>query len=553
MGKTLVGAYPALLAHFAETRRKMTNRDTRIARKYHHATKHSPVSIRQDPHYLDWSNQPAPFKIYPGLNPIPLPADLPNTAVPALEAVKNSVVTRDELIIPDLRQIAYLLYYSAGITKKLVYPRQTIYFRAAACAGALYPIEMYLVCAALPGLEAGVYHFSPADFALRRLRGGDYRGFLSRTCGDEPGIQKAPAVLVYTAITWRSSWKYRARSYRYHFWDAGTMLANTLAACAALGLPASVVMGFVDQDLNHLLGIDGRREKSLALLPVGWADAVQDPMEEVPELKLEVEPLSAQWREYPLIDELHQASMLVDAQTVNQWRNVDFRSKSSPPRGGQYHLIPLDASAYPPRSLEAIILKRGSARRFEREPITFGELSTILEQATSGFPSDWRTPQSSLFNDLYINVHAVDGLPPGSYRYRPGEDHLDLIQSGDFRQPSAYLCLDQPLGGTSSATLFYIADLETILERYGNRGYRLVQLEAGITGGKLYLSAYALGRGVTGLTFFDDEVTRFFLPEYAREEAIFVTALGVPASPLGNRGKLIRMSPGDRVGRREQS
>jgi SagB-type dehydrogenase family enzyme len=531
----------------------MMNRDTRIARKYHQATKHSPLSIRQDPHYLDWSNHPASFKIYPDLNPIPLLAEVPKPAVPALETVKGSAVTRDGQIIPDLRQIAYLLYYSGGITKKLVYPGQTIYFRAAACAGALYPVEMYLVCANLSGLEAGVYHFSPADYALRRLRAGDYRGFLSRACGDEAGIQKAPAVLVYTAITWRSSWKYRARSYRYHFWDAGTIAANTLAACAALGLPARVVMGFVDQDLDHLLGIDGRDEKSLALLPVGWADAIPEPPGAVPQLDLRVEPLSAQWREYPLIDEMHQASHLEDAQKVETWRSADIQLKSPPSPAGEYRLDPLEVRDYPGKSLEEVILKRGSARQFERQAITFGELSTMLDLATRGFPSDGSTPQGALFNDLYLNVHAVDGLPSGAYRYRPGDDHLDLIQPGDFRQYSAHLCLDQLLGGTASATLFYIADLEAILERYGNRGYRLVQMEAGITGGMLYLSAYALGRGATGLTFFDDEVTRFFLPEYAREEAIFVTALGVPASPLGNRGKLIRMRPGDRVGQREQS
>lgn len=527
----------------------MSNRDTRIARKYHQATRHSPISIQQDPHYLDWSNQPAPFKIYPNLKPIPLPADLPKTAMRALEAVRGAGVTRDEEIIPDLHQIAHLFYYSAGITKKLVFPHQSIYFRAAACAGALYPIEMYLACADLPGLEAGVYHFSPADFALRRLREGDHRGSLIRACGDELVLRKAPAVLIYTAITWRSSWKYRARSYRYHFWDNGTILANTLAACTALGLPSRIVMGFVDEDLNHLLGIDGGQEKNLALLPVGQVDALPHLGEEVPELNLEVEPLSAQRRDYPPIDEMHQASMLEDAQTVNEWRKVNVLPKTNPSHAGEYHLDPLDPAAYPDKSLEDVILERGSARRFEQEAITFTELSTMLEVATSGFPSDWRAPESGFFNDLYINVHAVDGLPPGAYRYQPGEDQVVFIGPGEFRQHSAHLCLDQPLGGTASATLFYIADLEAILKRYGNRGYRLVQMEAGVIGGKLYLSAYALGRGATGLTFFDDEVTRFFLPEYARERAVFVTALGVPASPLGNRGKLIRMSPGERLGR----
>ena len=65
-----------------------------------------------------------------------------------------------------------------------------------------------------------------------------------------------------------------------------------------------------------------------------------------------------------------------------------------------------------------------------------------------------------------------------------------------------------------------------MLERFGNRGYRAAQLEGGITGGRLYLAAYALGFGATGLTFFDDEVTDFFSPHAAGKSVMFLTALG---------------------------
>jgi len=76
--------------------------------------------------------------------------------------------------------------------------------------------------------------------------------------------------------------------------------------------------------------------------------------------------------------------------------------------------------------------------------------------------------------------------------------------------------------------IFFLADLNRILERYGNRGYRAVQLEAGAIGGRMYLAAYAQHLGATGLTFFDDDVTNFFSPHAEGKSAIFLLAIGKP-------------------------
>jgi hypothetical protein len=74
--------------------------------------------------------------------------------------------------------------------------------------------------------------------------------------------------------------------------------------------------------------------------------------------------------------------------------------------------------------------------------------------------------------------------------------------------------------------IFFLADLRPILQRFGNRGYRAVQLEAGILGGKIYLAAYAQRLGATGLTFYDDDVIRFFSPHAEGKSAIFLVAVG---------------------------
>jgi SagB-type dehydrogenase family enzyme len=528
----------------------MDNRAIQAARRYHQATKHSQISVQSSRHYLDWDNKPAPFKEYRDVEVIPLPDDLPATGAPALQAIANAGAARAEAV-PDLRQIAYLIYYSAGVTKRLVYPGGEIAFRAAACAGALYPIEIYLVCGDLDGLPAGVYHFGPQAFELRRLRSGDYREFLAQASGNHPDVAAAPAVLVCTAITWRSAWKYQARSYRYHYWDCGTILANSLAACAALDLPARVVTGFVDAGVNQLLGIDGRWEKSLALLPVGRSAQGPPPAPPVVPLDLAVEPLSAEWRDYPSIDELNQASSLGDPAEVGAWRGMgggagEPGSREEEKQAGEsmFALRTMDLAERPGKTIEEVIVRRGSSRRFSQEAIAADELGTALVAAFSDFPADWREAGEVFLNRLYLNLHAVEGAALGAYHFDPGRQGLELLRPGNFRPQSAYLCLGQDLGGTASATAFFLADLDAVLGRFGNRGYRAAQLEAGILGGRLYLAAYALGRGASGLTFFDDDVVNFFSPAAAGLEPMFVVALGVPAPRGASSGRLVYTTPG---------
>src|SRR5512141_3158319 len=85
----------------------------------------------------------------------------------------------------------------------------------------------------------------------------------------EPAVAAAPALLVCTSTFWRNAWKYQARAYRHCFWDSGTLLANLLAVAAADGVPARVVLGFVDGVVNDLLGLQTQREVALALVALG--------------------------------------------------------------------------------------------------------------------------------------------------------------------------------------------------------------------------------------------------------------------------------------------
>jgi SagB-type dehydrogenase family enzyme len=507
----------------------MANRDLESAWSYHNGTKHSYESIHADVHYLDWQNQPLPFKVYQTLEPMALPQDLLSSGVPALSAISalgpaSGASAATPLSLPVL---ASLLYFSAGITRRRQYPGGEILFRAAACTGALYHIELYLVCGDLPALQAGVYHFGPADFALRCLRRGDYRQLLTEATAGEPSVAAAPLIVICTSTFWRNAWKYRSRTYRHCFWDAGTLLANLLAVCAAHAVPATVVMGFVDDTVNHLLGLDTAREVALALVPLGHEPQASTGPAAVPEpLRLTTVPLSNTEVDYPAIRDMHAASALRRADEVAAWRGRTPRPDWPDPGGALFPLQPLGDGEAPTESIERVILRRGSSRRFARVPMSLAQLSTILLRATHGIPADFLASPDATLNDLYLIVNAVDDLPSGAYVFRQDRQALELLKGGTFRREAGYLGLMQEIPADASVDVFFLTDLGAVLGRFGNRGYRAAQLEAGLIGGKLYLAAYAQRLGASGLTFFDDDVTRFFAPHAGEKSVMFLVALG---------------------------
>ncbi len=502
------------------------NRNLEVALDYHNATKHSYASVRSNQHSLDFNNQPIPFKIYPTLEPSPLPAEVRQTGVAALSAI-SEIVPPQTTAAPDLEAIAQLLYLSAGITRHRKYPGGEIYFRAAACTGALYEIELYLICRDLVGLEAGVYHFAAAEFGLRKLRAGDYRSILIDATANETAVAHAPLTIVCTATYWRNAWKYQDRTYRHFGWDNGTLLANLLAVCTALGLPARVVCGFVDDTVNRLLDVDPQREVAFSLVPLGYAAGLPgQPAATIAPLGLETVPLSRHEIDYPLMREMHAASSLGSPEEVAKWRGGTPLTHFPPPGGSVAHLQPLSDAEIPRDPIEQVILRRGSSRKFARTPITLAQLSTMLDRATRGVSADFLGPQGSQLNHLYLIVHAVEGLEPGAYVFHRGRGVLECLKQGDFRDQAGYLGLQQALPADAAADVFFLADLQPILQPFGNRGYRAAQLEAGIIGGKLYLAAYAQHLGATGLTFFDDDVAAFFSPHAEGKSAIFLVALG---------------------------
>jgi SagB-type dehydrogenase family enzyme len=515
----------------------MCNWDTKAALAYHEATKHSGWSIRSSPHRLDWDNKPLPFKIYRGLERFPLAHKFPERDVSPLEAIAWSGASPAERLaqheglerIPDLVALSRVLYLAAGVTKRKHHPGGEVYFRAYANTGALYHVDLYLAVADLPELTAGVYHFGPHDFALRRLRDGDWRSVLVEASGANPDLARAPIIVATASTYWRNSWKYQARTWRHCFWDSGTLHANALAAAASEAFEPRLVLGFADRPVERLLGLDPQREGALTLLALGRTTRPPPKVADPAELRFETESLSAREVDYPAIRDAHAASSLADGAEAAAWRVKTPAQAAPAPHAPPIRLLRATEATPSRESLDQLIRRRGSTRAFDPgRALGFEELSTVLDCAARGLPADFLEPHGATLLDLYLIVNAVEGIAPGAYHYRRDEHSLECLRTGNFRDAAGHLGLDQQLPADAAVNVYSLVDLPRVLEQLGNRGYRAAQLEGGIAGGRMYLAAYAQRFGATGLTFYDDEVTQFFSPHAAGKSVMFLTALGHP-------------------------
>ncbi|SFC28515.1 SagB-type dehydrogenase domain-containing protein [Halobiforma haloterrestris] len=557
------------------------------ALEYHERTKHSPRSVRAAGPGLDFENKPRPYKVYTDRPTEPLAERIRPPQQPALAAIAEptpdgwrAVVddpADDARVGPDRETVTTCCYYAAGITKEIALRDRTKPFRAAATTGALYHVDLYVVCGDLEGtgragavprgLPAGVYHFDPRTCSLDVLREGDYRGALAAASGDD-AVADAPLSVVATSTWWRNAWKYEDRTFRHAFWDSGTTLANLLAVAHALDYRAEVVTGFADRPVAELLGVDPAREAPLEIVPIGAGGPAPDAPDLEP-IDHETKPLSPNEREFPLIQEAWRAGTLEDGDEAQAWRNTRPAGPigtRDPGDGERVPLEPVDPETASSRPLHRTIRRRGSCREYEREPISFRKLSTVLDRAVRGVPMDVRressTPRAGTaraersedpdeasggtasgerharredepslsFVDAYLVVNAVDGLESGAYHYHPEAGELESLRAGEFRREAAHLALDQPLGGDAAVCLAFLTDLEAVVDAFGDRGYRVAQLEAALTAGRLYLATYAhRSLGGTGLTFYDDVVSDFFAPRAAGQTPAFFYTMGRPA------------------------
>jgi len=165
----------------------------------------------------------------------------------------------------SLQDLAYMLWAGQGITASAGNHR----LRTAPSAGALYPIETYISAQNVEELPAGLYHFNAAEFELELITPGDQAEELALACLNQQFLAKAAVVFIWTAVYRRNGCKYGDRGLRYIFMDVGHICQNVLLAAEATGSNGCPVAAFFDDELNQLVGVDGKEESAVYLAGVG--------------------------------------------------------------------------------------------------------------------------------------------------------------------------------------------------------------------------------------------------------------------------------------------
>jgi SagB-type dehydrogenase family enzyme len=213
-----------------------------------------------------YTHERSKYKSYPDATKVLLPREFNQfgeNLVQCLEARRSRRKFSDSPL--SLPELSFLLWASGGISQ--VQPNRE--YRTAPSAGGLYPIETYIAVGNVEGLAAGLYHWDVRDHAVELLKEGDVRPEISQAALDQKMFERAPAVLIWSAVVNRSAWKYRDRAFRYIFLDVGHIAAQFSLAAVAIGAGSCQVGAFYDDQISELLGIDGHDEVALYLTVVG--------------------------------------------------------------------------------------------------------------------------------------------------------------------------------------------------------------------------------------------------------------------------------------------
>ena len=212
-------------------------------------------------------SRPGLYKEYPDSKKIRLPAPEPVESMLLAEVLKKRRSVRRFSQKPITKgQLSYLLWASSGIQRR----ERGYEFRTAPSAGALYPIETYIVVNRVEDLARGVYHYSVKSHLLEELKLGNFGEDVALAALEQRICSESAVVFIWTAIFARSKWKYKQRAYRYIYLDAGHIGQNLALSATGLGLGSCQVGAFYDDEMNKIVNVDGVEESVIYMSVVGY-------------------------------------------------------------------------------------------------------------------------------------------------------------------------------------------------------------------------------------------------------------------------------------------
>lgn len=473
-----------------------------LSERYQHATNYTPASVQGHPG-LDFSRQPSTFKTWHQARRVVLERE--GDAGPS-----------DTL---DRRRLGRLLHHTYGVTLVREVPGMSMHYRAAPSAGGLYPTELYVAVRGVDGVPDGLFAYDAPEHALVVCWEGDFTADLRSIVFDHPAAEAARVVLIATGLYERSAWRYGDRAYRRVLLDAGHVLGNAVVAGAADDLTVVPLTDFHDERLEGLLLLDPAREGALAVAPVleGAAPAQRPPSLRSPILREHDEPEDGGW-----IAAVHAAGRMDAARPAERpFLPSDLPDGAAP----AVALPPIPTGADDPRTLLETIRRRRSTRLFMPAPVALEHVGRVLAAA---YPDDASRLAADVLETFVVSA-GVEGLPDGVHRHDARAHALTPVRFGNPRDALHSCCLWQELGRDCAFAVIHTVDLGAAVERYGERVYRRVHLDAGLIGQRLNLAALRVGLGASGIGGFFDEHLAGLLGCESDRAIVYVTTIGVPA------------------------
>lgn len=481
---------------------------------------------------MAWRTCPSVYKTYHRKPQTALPDVRPQGGGTVLDATMcwRNALPRLSPSTMTLEDLSAILFHGQGITDVVQFGTMTCDLRAAPSAGALYPVDVYVVAHGIEGLAPGLYHHAIKEHRLHCLKEGDFSKELEKTGGCPHLYRSAAATLILSVMFARSGVKYRERVYRYLNMDTGHVAYNLGVSATARGFGAPLIARFDDGAINALLEIDTQTEAALLLMPVGKTGDGETAAGEP-------EPLFAAVRPDPpdradrYVRMIHQGT----SQRVKEGQaksgahhrggKADREAAATRPEGAI--ALPDPAEGDEGDALFPVIRRRRSTRNYSSAAMTRAELSALCV-AAAGTGAD-NEPFHSVTAplDLYAVVRHVEGLEGGVYLFDPPTRSLLLIRPGDFSAQCKRANLNQDFCRTAHVVFFKTVTFDALGHPDGDRGYRYANIRSGIMGGALYLQATALGMGVCGVgAFMDDDVAAIVGCDPLTEPVLYVTAVG---------------------------
>ncbi|MEE8104122.1 MAG: SagB/ThcOx family dehydrogenase [Planctomycetota bacterium] len=473
------------------------------AEVYHQLTKYTRQNIRGGGE-LDWSIQPATHKKIVSQQRIPLrPHHGPFATGESADGTAFG-----------LAHLARLLLHTGGVTGMLQTPGGSQGLRAAPSAGALYPVETYVAVREIPELDPGLYNFQVEPHQLVPMWPGDQMEDLAQACFEIPAFQKARACVLFTGIFWRSAWRYKERGYRRVLLDAGHLIGNLCSYAPLESCSAMPVLGFVDEAVNNLFFLDATVEPVLACLPIleEVTECVPEPLFRSATTLVEANLEPSEIRTHD--DVPGSASVALHNAGCCLWDAAATTSDDAVPDDAGETKLPFDGDI--DVRLSHAILRRRSARQYTGETIALRQLGNVLgytfgrgDDLGSGRPVRFATREAGLMR-AFLVAHGVDDLEPGVHEILGEGETLRTITAGQFSEEVCEMALGQDIARACAAVLVLIAPAAEAVERYGDRAYRYLHLEAGHIGQRWQIAAQAAELGACGIGgFLDDDVARF--------------------------------------------